>query len=173
MGIDPEKVKKAKKNKGEKKEGGKERKKTPWKAKQTMRVERCIKTLSKLSGVLGAAKAPNIDPTLANNALSAVSTLKAQVDMLPGDWKPAKGSSPGTSKKAGIGSRVQVKDGLEGDDLKVYAHMPVTLFLNSEIIGDDGRYWVVKCTDNGVVRLLRKKHTALYVAPAAPATAAA
>lgn len=170
MGIDPEKVKKQKKAK---KEGdGKKRNKTPWKAKQVMRVERALKSLTKLSSVLVAAKAPNIEPALAQNALAAVSTLSTQVNALPADWKPAKGHAPGTSKKPGIGSFVSVKTELTDEEKKFYTHFPTTLFTNAEVVADDGRNWIVKCGD-GITRVLKKKHAVKYTAPVAPANAAA
>jgi len=152
MGTDPKKAKKKK----EKKEGAKERKKTPWKTRQMMRVDRGFKSLTKLASVLTAAKAPGIDATLASNALSAVSTLKAQVNMLANDWKPERGHQPPTKNKLGIGSVLQVKTDLDRAEVKMFKHISADLFTNATILEDLGRDWLVKCVD-GVTRVLLKK----------------
>lgn len=141
----------------------KPRKKTAWREKQAKRIERALKSLTKLTSVLTAAKAPNVEPSLAQNALVAVTTLNTQIGMLPADWKPAKGAVPGTSKKIGIGSHIEVKADL-GDDpsAATYKYMDKALFTNAEVVADDGRYWIVKCAD-GQSRVVKKKHVLKHV----------
>ena len=161
MGIDPEKIKEekkkaGKKNKKEKKDGTKERKKTPWKARQILRLERALKALTKLSGVLTAAKAPNVEATLASNALAAVSTLNAQVVMLPGDWKPERGHNPPTKTKLGIGSVIQVKADLNRDEIKMFKHISADIYAGASVVEDLKNEWLVMCVD-GVKRVLKKK----------------
>lgn len=143
------------KKKGE----GKKRQQQPWKKKQLGRIERAIKTVSKINSHISAAKAPNVNAGLALNAETSLFALKAQLDALENTWKPAKGRAPGTSKKIGIGSLVRVKPDLDRTDLKVFKHIPVETFANAQVLDDDGKYWVVKCADN-VTRVLAKKYTA-------------
>jgi len=154
------------------------RNKTPWQARQVLRVERATKALTKLAGTLAGAKAPNVDASLAQNALSAVTTLSVQINMLDKGWKPAKGATGGTSKKIGIGSIVQVKDDLSGDpSAALYTMVDKKLFIAAEVTGEDGetkkgfRYWKVKCTD-GVTRVMLKSHAVKHIAPTTNAAAA-
>lgn len=156
--------KKTKSDKSDKPKSDKPKRKNkprqPWKAKQLMRLERVVKALTKLTKVITAAKAPAVSVDGPEIALGRITTTMLEVTKLSDDWAPARGSSPGTNKKAGIGSIVSVRDDLEGDDLKTYKHIPANLFTRSEVVEDDSRYWLVKCAD-GATRALKKKHAVL------------
>jgi hypothetical protein len=94
--------------------------------------------------------------------------LQAQVTSVDNAWKPAKGRTPGTSKKIGIGSFVMVKPDLDRTEKKLFKHIPAELFANAQVLDDDGKYWLVKCADN-VTRVLAKKFTAKVPDIAPPA----
>jgi len=158
-------------SKKQKNDGAKKRKQQPWKTKQLGRIERALKTVSKIKTHVSAAKPPGVEPERAANAETQLLALQAQLTALENTWKPAKGRSPGTSKKIGIGSIVMVRSDLDRTELKLFKHIPHELFLNSVVLDDDGKYWMVKCTD-GITRLLTKKFAA-KVPEQAEATATA
>lgn len=135
--------------------------KAPWKAKQMERVVKLESAATKLHKLVLAARAPNVSDQFTNLILSNLAGMKAQLNTLPDDWKPARGSTPGTDKKTGIGSVIYVKADLDDDAKKLYTtHFPVSLFENAQIIDDDGRNWVVRCRDS-MTRVVKKKHVAL------------
>lgn len=151
-----------KKDKSDKKKGGK-REKTPWKAKQLMRLQRVSKGLSKLNKVLKAARPPGIDLDAVELADTKIGVVMGKVATLPDDWKPARGSTPGSAKKVGAGSVVSVRDDLDAEASKMYGdQLPAKeIFAKSTVTSEyDNRNWFVKCQD-GMTRILKKKHAAL------------
>jgi len=133
---------------------------TAWVDKAEKRINRVHNALEKLDRVISAAKPPGINVPGINTALLQIAAAKAAIAVLPKDWKPARGSNPGTGSRVGITSIIKVNPKLEGDDLKIYKFMPQALFTGATVEYDDGRNWLVKCTD-GMSRLLRKKHAVL------------
>jgi hypothetical protein len=169
------------KNKGGKKNAGggegekgkkAKRDKKPWKVRQAIRTDKAVKTLSRLADTFLAAKAPNMEPTLAQNALSAMQTFRTQLTLLPDDWKPEKGASPGTDKKIGIGSIINAVSELDKDDAngkRYFAQLPQSLFEGGKVVEDFGREWLIECKDEMVIsgekrfakRVLKKKYAVL------------
>ena len=143
-----------------------EREKKPWKSKQLMRLQRVVKGLGKLNKVIKAAKPPGVDVDALELAVTKVDVVTGKIATLPDDWKPARGSTPGTGKKAGAGSTVCIRDDLEADAAKLYGtlHPSKDAFKGATISGEyDNRSWFVKCTD-GLTRVVKKKHVALMTA---------
>jgi hypothetical protein len=153
----PEIVKKKKKEK---------RKKQTWVERQLKRCDIAIKYVTKLEAHIGAAKAPKVTSHLPATALQAMMSLRDQITFLPANWKPAKGHRPGTHKKVGINSVIQIKPDLDKQDLVYFKNLPAHLFNGAKVKDDDHRNWLVWCTDktaNGdhIVRCIPKKYVML------------
>jgi hypothetical protein len=152
-----------KKDKDKKDKSGKKREKTPWKAKQVMRFARLEKGLSKLNKAFKAARPPGINLDDLEVASTKVILVSGKVAALDDDWKPARGSNPGTSKKVGVGSTIYIRGDLDADSLKPYGDMlpKVEVFKGAKVTGEyDNRSWFVRCSDE-MTRVVKKKHVAL------------
>lgn len=144
--------------------------KLSWKALQMKRFSKVEKTLKKLTLEIKASNPPGVSPVGIDLAATQITAASAAINALADTWKPARGSKIGTDKKMGIGSVVRVKADLDKEAAKTFAYVDKELFSGATIIADDGRDWIVECTDKSstgvhIKRVLRKKYAELQTAP--------